>query len=129
MVHELRIPTRWNDFDALGHLNHAVYHVYCDEARDAALRATVGDFEAWPNVVVHASIDYRREIVLGTREVVVRTRIVDVGRSSVRFAHDLADGAAEAEAVLVAWDSQTRGSREIAPAERDALSRWSVAAP
>ena len=118
----LSIATRWPDFDALGHLNHAIYHVYCDEARDHALRQTVGDFDTWPNVVAHASIDYRREIPLGTREVVVRTRIVEVGRSSVRFDHSIADGAAEATAVLVAWDPQTRRSREISPAERDALT-------
>jgi hypothetical protein len=70
---------------------------------------------------VHASIDYRKEIPLGTREVVVRTRVVGVGRSSVRFAHDVGDGAAEASAVLVAWDRQTRRSREITADERDAL--------
>ena len=29
---EFRIQTRWPDFDGLGHLNHAVYHVYLDEA-------------------------------------------------------------------------------------------------
>jgi len=121
-VHELRIATRWTDFDALGHLNHAVYHVYCDEARDAALRSTVGDFDAWPNVVAHASIDYRREIALGTRAVVVRTRIAKVGRSSVTFEHDVGDGAAEATAVLVAWDPQTRRARPITPAERDLLT-------
>jgi acyl-CoA thioester hydrolase len=120
-MHELRIATRWNDFDALGHLNHAVYHVYCDEARDAALRATVGDFDQWPNVVVHASIDYRQEIPLGTREVVVRTRIAEIGRSSVRFEHTVGDGAAEVVAVLVAWDPETRRSRAITAAERDAL--------
>jgi len=125
----LRIPTRWPDFDALGHLNHAVYHVYCDEARDAVLRATVGDIEQWPNVVVHASIDYRKEIPLGTREVVVRTRIVEVGRSSVRFAHDVGDGAAEAFAVLVAWDPETRRSREIGTQERDALVAGGVVTP
>lgn len=121
-MHELRIATRWNDFDALGHLNHAVYHVYCDEARDAALRATVGDFDAWPNVIVHAEIDYRREIPLSTREVVVRTQIVEVGRSTVRFEHDVADGAARLAAILVAWDPQTRRSRRITAAERDALT-------
>lgn len=122
-MHELRIATRWNDFDALGHLNHAVYHVYCDEARDAALRATVGDFDAWPNVVVHAAIDYRREIALGTREVVVRTRIAEVGTTSVTFAHDIADGAAQATAVLVAWDPATRRARPITAAERDRLTK------
>ena len=51
----------------------------------------------------------------------MRTRVVDVGRSSVRFAQDVADGAAEVSAVLVAWDPQTRRSREIGPAERDRL--------
>jgi acyl-CoA thioester hydrolase len=123
---ETRIQTRWPDFDALGHLNHAVYHVYLDEARDEALRSTVGDFNAWPNVVVHASIDYRLEVALGVREIVVHTRIAEVGRSSVRFEQTIVtpDGelAAEAEAVLVAWDPQTRRSREITAVERTALT-------
>jgi acyl-CoA thioester hydrolase len=122
---ETRIQTRWPDFDALGHLNHAVYHVYLDEARDEALRNTVGDFNAWPNVVVHASIDYRREIALGVREIVVRTQIAEVGRSSVRFEQTIfaPDGelAAEAEAVLVAWNPETRRSREITQEERRRL--------
>ena len=122
MEHELRIRTRWSDFDALGHLNHATYPVYCDEARDDALRRTVGDFETWPNVVVHESIDFRREIPLGTREVVVRTRIAEVGRSSVRFEQSIGDGAAEAVAVLVAWDPATRRSRPITDAERHSLT-------
>jgi acyl-CoA thioester hydrolase len=121
-MYELRITTRWNDFDALGHLNHAVYHVYCDEARDAVLRATVGDFETWPNVVAHSTIDYRREIPLGTREVIVRTRITKIGNSSVSFEHDVADGAAEVTAVLVAWDPQTRQPRPIGDGERDLLT-------
>src|SRR6476646_6435758 len=118
---EFRIRTRCTAFDALGHLNHAAYHVYLDEARDDALRATVGDFETWPNVVAHASIDYRREIPLGTREVVVRTRVAKVGNSSVSFEHDIAEGAAEMTAVLVAWDPQTRRPRPIGDRERDLL--------
>jgi acyl-CoA thioester hydrolase len=123
---ETRIQTRWPDFDALGHLNHAVYHVYLDEARDEALRNTVGDFDAWPNVVVHASIDYRREVALGVREIIVHTQIAEVERSSVRFEQTIVtpDGelAAEAEAVLVAWNPETRRSREITPAERQRLT-------
>ena len=121
-----RIQTRWPDFDALGHLNHAVYHVYLDEARDEALRNTVGDFNAWPNVVVHASIDYRREVALGVREIIVHTQIAEVRRSSVRFEQAIVtpDGelAAEAEAVLVAWNPKTRRSREITLEERQRLT-------
>jgi acyl-CoA thioesterase FadM len=78
---------------------------------------------------VHATIDYRKEIALGTREVVVRTRIMEVGRSSVRFAHDVGDGAAEVSAVLVAWDPRTRRSREISAEERDALLAERVVTP
>lgn len=106
-----------------------MYLVYCDEARDALLRATVGDLAHWPNVVVHTSVDYRREIPLGTREVVVRTSVVEVRRASVRFVHDVGDGAAEVSAVLVAWDPQTRRSRTISAEERDALLAGGVVTP
>jgi acyl-CoA thioester hydrolase len=122
---DFAVRTRWPDFDALGHLNHAVYHVYLDEARDDALRRTVGDFTAWPNVLVHASIDYVREIRLGTTEVVIRTTIAEVGRTSVRFEQEVVapDGetAATAAAVLVAWDRETRRSRAITEDERGRL--------
>jgi acyl-CoA thioester hydrolase len=126
MTFELRLQTRWPDFDGLGHLNHAVYHVYLDEARDDALRRTVGDFATFPNVVVHASIDYRREVAYGVRELVVQTRITRVGGSTIRFRQLVLtpDGevAAEAESVLVAWDLETRSSRTIREDERQALA-------
>jgi acyl-CoA thioester hydrolase len=122
---EFRMRTRWPDFDALGHVNHAAYHVYLDEARDDALRRTVGDFDTWPNVVVRAAVDYRAEIRLGTREVTVRTRIASVGTSSVRFEQEVLDAsgaiAVAAEAVLVAWDRDARVSRPIRDDERQAL--------
>jgi acyl-CoA thioesterase FadM len=99
--------------------------VLLDEARDDVLRRTVGDFSVWPNVVVHAAIDYRVEIGVGTREVVVESEIASVGRSSVRFTQRvvLEDGtvAADAEAVLVAWDRDARSSRAITDEERAAL--------
>ncbi|HKB94515.1 MAG TPA: thioesterase family protein [Gaiellaceae bacterium] len=125
LLYELRIPTRWPDFDALGHLNHAACVTYFDEARDHALRETVGDFDTWPNVVAHVDVDYRREVRLGVREILVRTRIVDVGRTSVSFEQALlgedGEAAVEAETVLVAWDPETRRSRAITEAERAAL--------
>jgi YbgC/YbaW family acyl-CoA thioester hydrolase len=122
---ELRIPTRWPDFDALGHVNHAAYHVFLDEGRDDTLRRTVGEFETWPNVVAHVAVDYEREIALGTREVLVRTIVVDVGRSSVRLEQEVhvpdAHLAASAKAVLVAWDKVTRSPRAISDDDRRAL--------
>ena len=122
---ETRIPARWTDFDALGHLTHSVAFVLLDEARDELLRELVGDFDAWPTVVAHVSADFRRELGRGPRELVVRTRVTGVGRSSVRFAQEILDPggepAVEAQAVLVAWDPAARGPRPISDGDRARL--------
>lgn len=121
---EQRIVTRWTDFDALGHLTHAAYPVFLDEARDAYLRATVGSFTEWPNVVVHLTIDFRREIRHPAEAVLVRTRVTEVGRTSITFEQEVtADGevAASARAVIVAWDEATRAARPIGDDDRARL--------
>ena len=84
-MHETRLQTRWTDFDSLGHITHAAYPVYFDEARDAFLTETVGPFEEFPWVIAHVSIDYKREIVRPAREIVVRSRVAELGRSSITF--------------------------------------------
>jgi acyl-CoA thioester hydrolase len=125
-VSELELQTRWTDFDALGHVTHAAYPVYLDEARDRFLQDAVGSFEEWPYVVARIEIDYRREIRPPARSVVVRTRIAEVGRSSVSFEQEVCgpDGevAAAARSVVVAWDEKTRSARPIDDAARSRLT-------
>ncbi len=122
---ETRIAVRWTDFDALGHVTHSVVFSYLDEARDDVLRRLVGDFDDWPNVVAHARADFRLELGRESRELLVRTRVLDVGRSSVRFAQEILapDGgvAVEAEAVLVSWDPDARRPRPIGADDRARL--------
>jgi YbgC/YbaW family acyl-CoA thioester hydrolase len=117
-VHELRIATRWTDFDALGHVTHAAYPVFLDEARDAFLTAAIGPFAEWPWVVAHVSIDYRRELRLPTREVVVQTTVGEIGRTSVTFEQQIlgpgGEHAVDARSVVVAWDEEARAPRELA---------------
>ena len=104
------IPTRWTDFDALGHLTHAAYPVFLDEARDAFLAASVGSFADWPCVVAHVSIDYLREVRHPAPAVTVRTAVQALGASSVTFTQQVLgpDGevAAEGQAVVVAFDPE-----------------------
>ena len=124
--HVTRIQVRWTDIDTLGHVTHSVVFAYLDEARDELLRSLVGDVEAWPNVVAHAAADFRRELPRSLREVFVRTRIVEVGRSSVRFEQEIlgpdGEAAVEAKAVLVAWDPVERRARAIGDDERGRLA-------
>lgn len=125
-MHELRLQTRWTDFDALGHVTHAAYPVYLDEARDAVLTETVGPFNEFAWVIAHVSLDYECEIVQGTREVVVRSRIAEVGRTSLTFDQEVVrpDGevAATCRSVLVAWDREARQARVIDERERALLN-------
>jgi YbgC/YbaW family acyl-CoA thioester hydrolase len=124
-VHKTRLKTRWTDFDALGHITHAAYPIYLDEARDAVLTATVGPFSEFAWVIAHVSIDYKRELVHGTREVIVRSRIAEVGRTSLTFEQEVVgpDGeiAAACTSVLVAWDPVARAARAIEDRERALL--------
>jgi len=124
-VHELRIPTRWTDFDALGHLTHAAYPVLLDEARDVFLTVRVGPFAAWPTVIAHLSVDFRHEIRHPAAEVTVRTQVVAVGRTSITFEQQVLvpgdEVAALARAVVVAWDPEAREGREIDDGDRAAL--------
>ena len=126
LVHETRLQTRWTDFDTLGHVTHAAYPVFLDEARDAVLTATVGPFSEFAWVIAHVSLDYKREIVQGTREVVVRSRIAEVGRTSLTFEQEVLgpDGevAAACRSVLVAWDREARSARLIDARERALLT-------
>jgi acyl-CoA thioester hydrolase len=126
IVHELRLQTRWTDFDALGHVTHAAYPVFLDEARDAVLTETVGPFTEFAWVIAHVSLDYKREIVQGTRTVVVRSRIAEVGRTSLTFDQEIVrpDGevAAACRSVLVAWDREARAARPIDERERALLT-------
>jgi acyl-CoA thioester hydrolase len=125
-VHETRVQTRWTDFDALGHITHAAYPVYLDEARDAVLSSTVGPFAEFAWVIAHVSIDYKREILQGAREVVVRSRVAEVGRTSITFEQDVlgpgGEVAAACRSVLVAWDREARAARPLDERERTLLT-------
>ncbi len=126
-MHELRVTTRWTDFDLLGHLTHAAYPVLLDEARDAYLTAAVGSFADWPTVIAHLSIDFRREIAHPAATLTIRTQVAAVGRTSVTFEQQVVtpDGevAASARAVVVAWDPVARQKRELTARDRAALER------
>jgi acyl-CoA thioester hydrolase len=121
---EVRIPIRWRDVDAYGHVNNAVFLNYLEEARDRLVGSLFGD-HAWDFVVARVAIDYRSELNQGDREAVVRCRVTGFGTSSVRTAEQVlaADGrlSAESESVVVARDPETGRSRPLTDDERRTL--------
>ncbi|MGI9196512.1 MAG: acyl-CoA thioesterase [Candidatus Nanopelagicales bacterium] len=118
------IPLRWGDFDALGHVNNAVFLSLLEIARDQVMREALGDAYLHM-VIVRVEMDFRAEIPLGVSEVVVEAEVVDVGTSSVRTREQilLPGGTVSAESlsVSVVRDPETRRSRPWSEAERIAL--------
>jgi acyl-CoA thioester hydrolase len=125
-VHEKEIEIRWRDLDAYGHVNHAVFATYLEEVRDEWLERALGrDGDLWDYVVARVAIDYRRELRLEDDRVRARCGLDSLGTSSVRTREavivDDGEVAAEAEAVLVARDPETRRPRPLTEAERARL--------
>ena len=65
LVHVERIPIRWGDMDAMGHVNNTVYFRYMEQARIGWFDALVPQAEAWKStaiVVANASCNFKRAI-------------------------------------------------------------------
>jgi acyl-CoA thioester hydrolase len=125
-VHEKRVEIRWRDLDAYNHVNNAVYLTYLEEARDEWLEQALGqDGAAWGYVLARVAIDFRRELSQDDDQVVASCALARIGNSSVTTREELrtVDGvlAAEAEAVLVAVDPDSRKSRPLSDQERASL--------
>ena len=124
--HETVVALRWRDMDALGHVNHVVYLTYLEEARDAAIARILRDLPGDGGyVVARVAIDYRRELRLADGPVVVSCAVTTVGGASAQtleMIHTVSgELAAEAEAVLVKFDRETRRSRQWTEDERHAF--------
>ena len=123
---ETVVALRWRDMDAYGHVNHVVYLTYLEEARDAAFAHILRETpDEGGYVVARVAIDYRRELRLADGPVVVSCAVTTIGGASAQTRETIrtATGelAAEAEAVVVKFDRETRRSRRWTDAERHAF--------
>ena len=128
MTHTSRVPLRWSDLDALGHVNNAVYLTLCEQARTEALDRLMP--EGWTGsvvpVLVAASLRYRRPITRAGVAIVEAT-FGPPGRSSMPTTYAISlegdDGGvcAEAEATLVWIDVASGRPVSVPESLRDLL--------
>ncbi|MGH3201311.1 MAG: acyl-CoA thioesterase [Streptosporangiaceae bacterium] len=57
---ERLVPVRWRDTDAQGHVNHAVFLTYLEEARDAFFEHVIGADPSY--VVARVEVDLCAEV-------------------------------------------------------------------
>jgi acyl-CoA thioester hydrolase len=121
---EVPVTVRWRDFDALGHVNNAVFLTFLETGRDRFFHSLVGD-TFLDLVLVRLEIDFKAEIPMGAEEVLVTCRATDIGRTSMRTSEQIllpgGDLAAQSQTVIVARDATTRSSRPWTDEERAVL--------
>lgn len=133
LAHVERIPIRWGDMDAMGHVNNTVYFRYMEQARIGWFDRLVPEQDAWRStgiVIANASCNYRRALTYpGTVE--VRLFVGAPGGSSVPTWYEMrlegdpqlyADGAA----TVVFVDMKTQKSCRIPEEIRARLERAGV---
>ncbi|WP_227130709.1 acyl-CoA thioesterase [Halorubellus salinus] len=126
-VYAVDVAVRYQDVDALGHVNNAIYATYLEEARVQYLPDVLGDTGAIEAVLANLEIDYYRPVTLEDGFVTVEIEVVDVGTKSVTFEYEVyASGelAAEASTVQVAYDGEAKESVEIPEEWRQTLREF-----
>ena len=126
LVHVERIPVRWGDMDAMGHVNNTVYFRYMEQARIGWFDALVPAAEAWKDtgiVIANASCNFKRPINYpGTVE--VKLLVGPPGGSSVPTFYELLvenDLYADVAATVVFIDMEKQKPIRIPQNIREAL--------
>ena len=111
---------RWDDLDAIGHVNHAKYLTYAQEARFAML----GFFNM---VVARAEADYKAPIAEGNTFIDVTTWVESIGTSSFILVYEISkDGTlyARIKTVQVTVTEDTKSSRPLSDVQKEVLNKF-----
>ncbi|MSO29029.1 MAG: acyl-CoA thioesterase [Candidatus Planktophila sp.] len=122
---------RWDDLDAMGHVNNAKYLTYAQEARflwateefSGAMRET----SLIEMVVARAEIDFVEPIYEGGRFVDVEITIGKIGNSSFNMLFTIGDQGkvfAKVMTVQVAISPETMKSRPLSDKECEFLTKY-----
>jgi acyl-CoA thioester hydrolase len=118
LVHVERIPVRWGDMDAMGHVNNTVYFRFMEQTRISWFEKLLPRGEAWGTtgiVIVNASCNFRKPINYPAT-VEVRMHAGPPGGSSVPTYYDLVVGDevyADGEAKVVFVDRKKQKAVRI----------------
>ena len=131
MRHTAKVHVRWDDLDAFGHINNAVYLTYVQEARADFTwfsRQSVGKSPLLADMVVaRAEVDYIEPIYDGGMEVDCQIWITRIGNSSFEMEYEIIHKGvirARIKTTQVAVSVETKRSRPLSDEERAFLSEY-----
>ena len=122
---------RWDDLDAMGHVNNAKYLTYAQEARflwaTEEFSGAMKETSLIEMVVARAEVDFIEPIYEGGRFVDVEISVEKIGNSSFNMLFTIQDKGtvfAKVRTVQVAVSLETRKSRPLSDKEREFLSNY-----
>jgi len=111
---------RWDDLDAMGHVNHAKYLTIAQEARFAM-------FGMFNMVVARVEADYKAPIALGNIFIDVTMWVESIGTSSFKLVYEISQEGvlcAVVKSVQVSVTDDTKSSRPLSAAQLEVLNKY-----
>lgn len=134
-VERFRVPLRFTDIDAMGHVNHARYLAFCEEHRTrmfARMDSQCSDGSMSVGAVVaRLECNFYRQIFYDYGEVEVACSVTDIGRSSFTLRYQIrGDSALCAELLAVIVRVDKRGQPQLlTPSQRAWLKERALPRP
>ena len=122
---------RWDDLDAMAHVNNAKYLTYAQEARfvwsTAVFSSAMNASTLIEMVVARAEVDFFEPIYEGGRFVDVEITVEKIGNSSFTVLYTICDEEkvfAKVKSVQVAISLETKKTRPLTDKEREFLTKY-----
>ena len=122
---------RWDDLDAMGHVNNAKYLTFAQEARfiwsTEEFSKAMRESSLIEMVVARAEIDFTAPIYDGGRFVDVEISVEKIGNTSFVLLYTISAAGqvfAKIKTVQVAVSMETKKSRQLTDTEREFLGRY-----
>jgi len=126
---------RWNDLDALGHVNNALYVSYFEIARGGFMLKAVPEWD-WSKhmfLIANVNVDFKRELLLTAvkPQVYVRTSRIGVKSFVLEYALTSQDGDeiivhATGSTTQIMFDTKARASIEVPDWVRKSLEDYDM---
>ena len=125
---EMQIQPRFQETDALGHINNTVPAVWFESARDPLFRLFSPELDVhdWHLIIAGYTVQFKRELFYG-QQVSIKTGVRRIGTSSFTVWQEAWQGgelAVTAETTLIHFDYRARQSLPLSDAHREGLRAW-----
>ena len=127
--HTTPIQLRFNDFDALGHVNNSVYFSFYDLGKTTYFTEVLPEVSVSKEVGVvigHIEVSFLLPVYPG-ENVAVETAVAEIGNKSFKLLQQLIDVETKevkcvCQTVMVCYDAKTKTSRPISDEWRKAMA-------